>query len=304
MLSAPQYSLALLLVAAVASNGLTDAANLRQQRGLAAMGDDYFSAMLALVNKERAAKGLSALCMNKKLQAAAQRHSNDMAKNNYMAHDGADGSTMSQRITQAGYEWESVAENVAAGQEDVVSVMASWVASPGHYENIMGVDYTMFGTAYAYNKDSTYGYYWTQDFASGPTEACDDGTTTQATEPPTKQEIVTPAPTTPKVETPATVVPGTDIPATKGPVVTPPATTPAPVATPAATTPAPIATPATTTSAPVATPAATTPAPVATPAATTPVPVATPASTTPAPAVTPAATKTPSTSQKDCESNF
>lgn len=299
MLSVSQFSLALLLVAATAS---TDAIP----------SGDYFSAMLTAVNQERAKQGVPALCMNKKLQAAAQRHSDDMAKNNYMAHDGADGSTMSQRITQAGYEWDGCAENVAAGQEEVVSVMKGWIESPGHYENIMNKDYTMFGTAFSYNKDSTYGIYWTQDFASGETEACEGGNTTIP---------VTPAPTTPIPvkeipEAPATVIPSQDVPATKGPVVTPAPTTPAPVSTPASTTPArvstpasttpaPVVTPASTTPAPEATPAATTPAPEATPAATTPAPEATPAATTPAPEVTPAATTTPpSASQKDCESNF
>ncbi|KAG7381472.1 hypothetical protein PHYPSEUDO_006012 [Phytophthora pseudosyringae] len=272
MLSVSQYSLALLLVAAAASNGLTDAVP----------SGDYYSAMLTAVNNERAKQGVPTLCLNKKLTAAAQVHSDDMAKNNYMAHDGADGSTMSQRITEAGYEWDSVAENVAAGQEEVASVMESWMNSQGHRENILGADYTMFGTAFAYNKDSTYGIYWTQDFGAGGTEACDGGnTTTPATTAPTKQGAQpTPAPTTSVPETPATVIPGTDVPATKAPVVTPAPTTSVPE------------TPATT--APVATPAATTPAPVATPAATTPAPVSTPATTT-----TP-----PSTSQKDCESNF
>ncbi|KAG1704590.1 hypothetical protein DVH05_005520 [Phytophthora capsici] len=286
MLSVSQYSLALLLVAAVAS---TDA-------GMPT--GDYHGAMLTAVNQERAKQGVPSLCMNKKLQAAAQRHSDDMAKNNFMAHDGHDGSTMSQRITEAGYEWDSVAENVAAGQEEVQSVMESWMTSPGHRENIMNPDYTMFGTAFAYNKDSQYGIYWTQDFGSGASEACDGGNTT-------KQEIVTPAPTTVVPEIPATVTPNKDIPATKGPVVTPAPTTPAPVVTPAATTPAPVATPAATTPAPVSTPAATTPAPVVTPAATTPAPVVTPAATTPAPVATPAATTTPpSATQNDCESNF
>ncbi|ETL98910.1 hypothetical protein L917_04116 [Phytophthora nicotianae] len=294
MLSVSQFSLALLLVAATAS---TDAVP----------SGDYYSAMLTAVNAARAKQGVPALCMNKKLQAAAQRHSDDMAKNNYMAHDGADGSTMSQRITEAGYEWDGCAENVAAGQEEVDSVMQGWLDSPGHYENIMNRDYTMFGTAYSYNKDTTYGIYWTQDFASGETEACDGGNSSTP---------VTPAPTKSVPELPATVIPSQDTPATKGPVVTPApttpapvstpaATTPAPVATPAATTPAPVATPAATTPAPEATPAATTPAPEATPAATTPAPEATPAATTPAPEVTPAATTTPpSASQKDCESNF
>ncbi|KAG3233583.1 hypothetical protein PI124_g21350 [Phytophthora idaei] len=236
MLSVSQFSLALLLVAAAAS---TDALP----------SGDYFSAMLTAVNQERAKQGVPALCMNKKLQAAAQRHSDDMAKNNYMAHDGADGSTMSQRITKAGFEWDGCAENVAAGQEEVVSVMKGWVESPGHYENIMNRDYTMFGTAFSYNKDSTYGIYWTQDFGSGATEACDGGNSSTP---------VTPAPTTSVPEVPATVIPSQEIPATKGPVVTPAPTTPAPVATPASTTPAPVATPATTIPAPEVTPAATT----------------------------------------------
>ncbi|KAK1944147.1 Uncharacterized protein P3T76_004059 [Phytophthora citrophthora] len=181
-----QSTIALLLVLATASNGASEAANLRQhqvQRNLGgatyAQSDDYFSAMLAAVNKERAANGLSALCMNKKLQNAAQRHSDDQAKNNFMAHDGSDGSTMSKRVTDAGYQWNAVAENVAAGQVDVTAVMESWMNSPGHRANILGVDYTMFGTAYAYNPESTYKHYWTQDFGAGSSEACDGSDSTQ-----------------------------------------------------------------------------------------------------------------------------
>jgi uncharacterized protein YkwD len=178
MMAITQSSVALLLVVA-AANTVSEAANLRQvPRNLGAtyaQSDDYFSAMLAAVNTERAAQGLSALCMNKKLHAAAQRHSDDQAKNNFMAHDGSDGSTMSKRVTDAGYKWNAVAENVAAGQVDVVDVMESWMNSPGHRANILGADYTMFGTAYSYNADSTYKHYWTQDFGAGSNEACDAG---------------------------------------------------------------------------------------------------------------------------------
>ncbi|KAL4129981.1 hypothetical protein PRIC2_005987 [Phytophthora ramorum] len=171
-----------LAVITATSNGVSGAANLRQvQRNLGGAtytpSGDYFSAMLAAVNKERAAQGLSALCMNRKLQSAAQRHSNDQAVHNFMAHDGSDGSTMSQRVTDAGYRWSTVAENVAAGQVDVAAVMKSWMNSPGHRANILG-DYTMFGPAYAYNADSTYQHYWTQDFGSGSTEACEGSDST------------------------------------------------------------------------------------------------------------------------------
>ncbi|RLN51140.1 hypothetical protein BBP00_00009943 [Phytophthora kernoviae] len=255
MHSVAQYSLGLLLVAAAASNGLTEATNLRQvPRNLQETSGDYFAAMLARVNKERAAKGKSALCMNKKLQAASQRHSDDMAAKNYMAHDGSDGSTMSQRITDASYNWDSVAENVAAGQSDVQSVMDSWMESPGHYENIMG-DYTMFGCAMSYETNSEFKYYWTQDFATGEVEACDSDAPTPAPTQGIAEQKPTPAPTTSAPETPATVIPGTEtpeLPATKGPLPTPAATTPAPVATPAVTTPAPVATPAATTTPPSA----------------------------------------------------
>ncbi|EGZ19764.1 hypothetical protein PHYSODRAFT_493104 [Phytophthora sojae] len=188
--------------------------------------------MLAAVNKQRATGGLKPLCLNKKLHAAAQRHSDDMAAKDFMAHDGSDGSTMSERITQAGYDWESVAENVAAGQIDVADVMVAWINSPEHLENIMG-DYTMFGSAYAFNKDGTYQHYWTQDFGSGDAEECDSAT-------PTKQEtVVTPAPTTEAPTSAPTTPEQQEIPSTPAPTtgeeqvespVTPAPTTVAPAA--------------------------------------------------------------------------
>ncbi|KAG7382762.1 hypothetical protein PHYBOEH_010376 [Phytophthora boehmeriae] len=201
--------------------------------------------MLAAVNKQRATQGLKALCLNSKLNKAAKRHSDDMAAKDYMAHDGSDGSKMSERITDAGYEWDAVAENVAAGQVDVDAVMVAWINSPEHLVNIMG-DYTMLGTAYAYNANSEFKHYWTQDFGSGDAEACDGAATTQQDAaqseeqvqgeadalPSTKGPVVTPAPTTsvpveetPVQETPATVVPETEAPSTEVPVVTPAPTT-------------------------------------------------------------------------------
>ncbi|ETI52461.1 hypothetical protein, variant [Phytophthora nicotianae P1569] len=162
----------LLVLAAVA-----EAANLRQaQRNLQTYtsSDEYLSAMLARVNQERAAYGLPALCTNKKLQAAAQGHSDDQAANDYMDHTGTDGTSVSERITRSGYDWSAVAENVAAGQPDVDSVMENWMNSPGHRENILG-DYTMFGCAYAHNAGTTYQHYWTQDFGTGDAEECDGG---------------------------------------------------------------------------------------------------------------------------------
>ncbi|KAG1703226.1 hypothetical protein DVH05_008136 [Phytophthora capsici] len=128
--------------------------------------------MLNAVNRERAANGLAALCMNYKLQNAAQGHSNDMAQNNYMSHKGSDGSTMSQRIQAAGYDRTASGENVAAGHTSVEEVMKAWMNSPRHRDNILRKKFTMFGCGYAYSESSTYKHYWTQNFGRSNTEKC------------------------------------------------------------------------------------------------------------------------------------
>ncbi|KAF1794997.1 CAP domain [Phytophthora cactorum] len=143
-------SLAILFAISATSTDADVSGNLRHEsRTLQAKytsTSQYAASMLASVNAQRAAQGLPALCMNAKLMAASMRHSTDMAVNNFMSHTGSDGSTMSMRVTAAGYKWTRVAENVAAGQSSVAAVMTSWMNSPGHRANILG-DYTMFGTA-------------------------------------------------------------------------------------------------------------------------------------------------------------
>uniref|UniRef100_K3WIC2 SCP domain-containing protein n=1 Tax=Globisporangium ultimum (strain ATCC 200006 / CBS 805.95 / DAOM BR144) TaxID=431595 RepID=K3WIC2_GLOUD len=156
--------------------------------------DKYQAQMLAAVNAERAKQGLTPFCTSKKLQAAAQLHSDDQAKNNFMSHTGSNGSKMSQRITAQSFVWSSIAENVAAGQVDVATVVAAWMTSPGHRANILG-NYKFFGTGYAYNAQSTYKHYWTQDFGASSSEVCD--TDTVVTPAPTTAAPVTPKPTTP-----------------------------------------------------------------------------------------------------------
>ncbi|KAL7999485.1 putative CAP domain-containing protein [Plasmopara halstedii] len=184
MMSIARYTFGLVLALSTTSSSAEN--NLRTPRKLQTYSsyDGYYQQMLDAVNAERAKAGLSALCTNQKLANAAARHSKDMAENNFMGHEGSDGSTLSSRITDAGYSWNAVAENVAAGQEDVASVMESWMNSAGHRANILGADYTMFGTSYVYNAKSTYGHYWTQDFAAGESEICENGSpsTSQSTE--------------------------------------------------------------------------------------------------------------------------
>jgi len=128
--------------------------------------------MLNAVNKERNAHGLASLCLNTKLQNAAQGHSNDMAEHDYMSHTGSDGSKMSQRIERAGYDRIATGENVAAGHTSVDAVMTAWMNSEHHRDNILRRKFAMFGCGYAYSESSTYKHYWTQNFGSSKTETC------------------------------------------------------------------------------------------------------------------------------------
>ncbi|GAB9476205.1 hypothetical protein Gpo141_00013274 [Globisporangium polare] len=153
--------------------------------------------MLNAVNAERAAKGLTPFCTSKKLQTAAQLHSEDQATNNFVSGVGSNGSQMSARITAQGFVWTTLAENIAAGQVDVVSVVKAWMNSDGHRANILG-NYQFFGMGYAYNVNAVYKYYWTQDFGASTQEVCGGGSTT------TLSPTVTPAPTSAPTPTPIT----------------------------------------------------------------------------------------------------
>ena len=60
-----------------------------------------------------------------------------MADRDFFSHTGADGSIIGQRVSDAGYNWRLVAENIAAGMRDPKAVVESWVDSPGHRRNML-----------------------------------------------------------------------------------------------------------------------------------------------------------------------
>ncbi len=59
------------------------------------------------------------LSMNAHLLAAARRHSADMLAHAFQGHVGSDGSTFGTRATEAGYPWQTIAENVFANARSV-----------------------------------------------------------------------------------------------------------------------------------------------------------------------------------------
>ena len=108
--------------------------------------------------------GVAPLSSQSQLGNAARGHSQDMACNRFFSHTGSDGSTFAVRITRAGYNYSAAAENIAAGYGDPASVVAGWMGSQGHKDNMLNPNYTEVGIGYIYVAGSPYGAYWTANF--------------------------------------------------------------------------------------------------------------------------------------------
>ena len=108
----------------------------------------------------------AALSWNVKLARAADAHSSDMATHNFFDHVGSGGSTLAQRVNAAGYSWQAIAENIAAGSSTATATVNQWVNSPGHCQAMMSATYVHVGGACRYNARAQYGYYWTIDLGT------------------------------------------------------------------------------------------------------------------------------------------
>ena len=103
------------------------------------------AATLCLVNAQRAAHHEQPLRASSDLAECALGHSESMASLGYFEHAGPDGSTPLQRMRASGYlsagaQGYELAENIAwgsLGDSTPESIVAAWMASRGHRENIL-----------------------------------------------------------------------------------------------------------------------------------------------------------------------
>jgi len=98
-----------------------------------------------LINSVRAAAGAAPVTYNAQLDAAAQAHSDDMLAQDYFSHTGANGSSIGDRATAAGYNWRAIGENIAQGQGNENLAMNGWISSPGHQANNVRTSFKEFG---------------------------------------------------------------------------------------------------------------------------------------------------------------
>ncbi|QOX65875.1 serine protease [Anoxybacterium hadale] len=127
----------------------------------AAIGD-YEQQVVDLVNKERAAAGLSALKVNTKLASVAETKAEDLRDKNYFSHTSPTYGSPFDMMKQFGITYTAAGENIAKGQKTPSAVMNGWMNSEGHRANILNSSYTEIGVGYV--TDSNGNTYWVQMF--------------------------------------------------------------------------------------------------------------------------------------------
>jgi uncharacterized protein YkwD len=130
---------------------------------------DYEQQLLKMINNARAQNKLSPLALNSRLSAAAFTHSADMACKDYVDHAGSDGSTWFTRIKAQSYAYSYASENIYVGNPAFGGTPSGafdwWMNSQVHRDNILSTKVSEIGIGYAFYPNSSYGGYYTLDFA-------------------------------------------------------------------------------------------------------------------------------------------
>lgn len=159
---------------------------------------------LNLLNQYRSQNGLGSLTPVQTLTDDAKWYSNDMAGKNYWpdwayCHDllglnfiHCDSSLRDtfQRMAAFGYNFNTwKAENLVAGRATGAEALDVLKASPDHNANMLNPNFNAVGIYRAYNPNSSFGWYWAQEFGGTI-----DSPVNYPTPAPTAVPILTPTP--------------------------------------------------------------------------------------------------------------
>lgn len=97
-----------------------------------------------MINQERASKGLPKLKINSELNNAASLKSKDMINRHYFEHF-AFNLTPWDFINMAGYDYLYAGENLAMDFSTTEGMVAAWMNSETHRNNILNPDYNEMG---------------------------------------------------------------------------------------------------------------------------------------------------------------
>jgi uncharacterized protein YkwD len=110
------------------------------------------AALLCVINRKRAAHGLRALKLDRRIQRAAGRHARDMKRHRYFAHQRAGGPDLTTRLRRAGWTGRAWGEAIAYACGPAASPRATvraWMNSPPHRAIILSGTYRSGGIGVA-----------------------------------------------------------------------------------------------------------------------------------------------------------
>ncbi|WP_233155265.1 CAP domain-containing protein [Sedimentitalea arenosa] len=111
------------------------------------------------VNALRAASGAGPVQLNSQLNAAAETHSRDMARQNRPWHFGSDGSSPIDRVARAGYPGQMLGENISETFENELETLAAWMDQPGTRQVIL--DPKAVNIGFSWFQESNGKIWWT-----------------------------------------------------------------------------------------------------------------------------------------------
>jgi uncharacterized protein YkwD len=109
--------------------------------------------LVAEINRVRSARGLRPLRYSHELTVASRRHSIQMGRRGFFAHESADGTPFWKRVRET-YRWRgyarwSVGENLAWVHDGLTAetTVATWLRSPAHRRNVLSPAWRELGVA-------------------------------------------------------------------------------------------------------------------------------------------------------------
>ncbi len=149
--------------------------------GIPLLASELATQVVAKVNEIRVGEGLVPLTINETLTTVAEDYACQHIEDNfYELLGGENGEGLShchpltcglgtgyeqgpgERAIEAGYVFRIIGENLAGGQRTADEVVADWMASPGHRDNILAPHWTETGVGI--RTGGHFGVYWVQMF--------------------------------------------------------------------------------------------------------------------------------------------
>lgn len=110
-------------------------------------------ALLDATNEQRDKVGANRLALNDTLSRAAQAKAEDMVKRNYWSHNTPEGAEPWAFINSSGYRYQKAGENLAFGFNNNTDVVAGWMNSQTHRENMLDRTFSEAGFGWANSPD-------------------------------------------------------------------------------------------------------------------------------------------------------